>query len=144
MHVLTAGLVVMPAFYEIVVAAVLPGHFYLGYAAASGGLIWLWEGRQRTKHVLSCLVAMAVSLACLYWIPWTSRKVFLTKFRRIEHGMSVGSVDTLLKGHEFTESLSPPARVRSYRHSRSGRFDSDFGIVRFQDGHVVGTEFLPD
>ena len=31
-----------------------------------------------------------------------------------------------------------------YRHSRDGRYDSDWGVVKFENGRVVGIEFLPD
>jgi hypothetical protein len=31
-----------------------------------------------------------------------------------------------------------------FRHSDDGRFNSDWGIVEFQDGRVVGVRFSPD
>ena len=52
-------------------------------------------------------------------------------------------------GSQYSTSVSPSGELTIndclvFRHSRNGRFNSDWGIIRFSGGRVVGTEFSPD
>ena len=88
---------------------------------------------------------MIVCLACLYAVPWTPRKEFVTKFRKVEPGMTLDAVNGMLNGYVFVESRSSHRDMeRFYRHAPTGRYDSDVGAVRFHDERVVTTTFAPD
>jgi hypothetical protein len=111
-----------------------------------------------------CLVVLLV--------PWNSRKAFLANFNRIRPGMTVPQVEDVMKGYVHGTCWPPspnagprvphsvgspssyaavpstdepqPAGCLIFRHSEEPRFNSDRGVVRFEDGHVVSTEFLSD
>jgi len=97
--------------------------------------------------------ALLVLLACVHLMPWNSRKAFLRDFRRIESGMSVAQVESAMsqyrKGTGWPRpdgkagEFAPPDSL-VYRHATSGDYDSDWGVVRFAEGRVVATEFMPD
>lgn len=97
--------------------------------------------------------ALLVLLACVNLLPWNSRKVFLGDFRRIEPGMTVAQVESVMSQYRKGTGwplpdgkpgeFAPPDSL-VYRHATSGDYDSDWGVVRFAEGRVVATEFMAD
>lgn len=140
-----AALLALPGFAELGLAVAPPALAYAVYGVLAVWLLWHAHERRRTRAFWASVAVLLAALACLHVVPWNSRKVFLREFRQIEPGMSRQDVDVLLRGYEFGERRpAPDALERTYVHSRSGRFDSDWGIVRLQGDRVVSTQFLPD
>jgi hypothetical protein len=49
----------------------------------------------------------------------------------------------------MTTSISPSGELEiqdsiTYRHSNEGAFNSDWAVVKFEDGKVVSKVFMPD
>ena len=113
------------------------------------------------------------SLVVLYAVPWNSRKVFLRDLDRVRPGMTVEDVESIMGSYmkgtgwpagpaassdTLTEvgtditlktSVSRSGQLEIddsivYRHSNDDAFNSDWGIVQFNDGKVVQTTFMPD
>jgi hypothetical protein len=113
------------------------------------------------------------SLVVLYAVPWNSRKVFLHDLDKVRTGMSVEEVESIMgtymkgtgwpagpasssdtltevgTGIRVRTSVSPSGELEVddsivYRHSNDAAFNSDWGIVKFKDGKVVETVFMPD
>jgi amino acid transporter len=114
-----------------------------------------------TRHKLLTVGLLAVALFSLRFIDWNSRKPFLKDFYRIEEGMTaaqveeimgdymtgggvpLGSPGTRLDGRLVGQGASATGTI-SYRHTNEGWGDSDWGVVTFENGLVVGTRFSPD
>jgi hypothetical protein len=96
------------------------------------------------KHQLAGGLVWVGALLALHLVPWTSRKIFLAEFERIEAGMSIERVHSILAPVSLSPERQTDLSERGYRHSDAARFDSDVGLVRFADGRVTDTEFLPD
>jgi hypothetical protein len=145
LHLLAMALMVLPAMFEFGVNWPLPRAMYLAYAALGGALLWLCNGLRWTKRTTNAGLLFVSLLACLHLMPWSTRKVFLTKFQSIEPGTTLEAVHALLEPYVFRENRSTRRDMaRSYWHSPVGHYDSDVGTVRFRDGRVVETLFLPD
>jgi hypothetical protein len=106
----------------------------------------LLAGRSRAVQLaLPLLVVLLVLMVQL--INWDSRKPFLRALDRIEPGLTVEQVDTLMSGY-----LRSPARpgtsgdssVIAYRHTDEGWGNSDIALITIINGHVTSREFLPD
>jgi hypothetical protein len=117
-------------------------------------------------------VAM-VLVAALHFVPWTSRKPFLRDLHRVQAGMTEsevrlimgryaegtgwpampeggsGTLTDLGSGgtHRTKVSTNGDLALRDalvFRHSTDGRFNSDWGIVKLDEGRVTGVSFSPD
>jgi hypothetical protein len=100
--------------------------------------------------------------------PWNSRDRFLRVFDLVHEGMTEQEVDVLLRdylrgtgipnvrnvttiavgadihpGDPSASQLSPRG-CQVYRHSTSGLWNGDWGIVCYRAGRVVSTAFSPD
>jgi hypothetical protein len=116
---------------------------YALYGVAAAFLQCICFTRPWKQHLVG-LLGLAGALLVVHLVPWHSRKVFLAEFDRVEAGMSVEQVHSLLAPVSILPELQASLIERGYRHSAAARFDSDIGMVRFTDGHVTGTQFLPD
>ena len=95
--------------------------------------------------------AMAIAaLLVLQIVPWTTRKPFLRQLHQVEVGMTRGEVLAIMAGyrqgtgwHLQGQELQLDAAL-VFRHSDDGRFNSDWGVVQFDEGRVSTVEFLPD
>ena len=109
LHLLAMALTVLPAMFELGVNEPLPRAMYLAYAAFSGALLWLCNGRRWTKRTTNAGLLFMSLLACLHFVPWSPRKVFLTKFQSIEPGTTLRAVHSLLEPYVFRENRSTRA-----------------------------------
>jgi hypothetical protein len=108
--------------------------------------------------ILGLFLVLVVSI---YFVDWNSRKPFLKDFHRIEAGMTEQQVDQIMAGYMKSYGGGPPASLReyepeydgqgrlltgwiTYRHTKEGWGDSDWGEITFADGQVVEKRFLPD
>lgn len=133
----------VPAFIELVLAISLGVRVYVAYGALCGILVLALRAPRRTSVVVFVPILLGLTILCA--TPWTSRKVFLRHFDQIGVGMSPEEVVAIMRGYEYGEvARGPDSIVRTFTHSRSGRFDSDWGVVTFVNGRVVKVEFLPD
>ncbi|HYO98492.1 MAG TPA: hypothetical protein VER33_28510 [Polyangiaceae bacterium] len=133
-----------PVVVELVLAIPATPLIYIAYGAVAGfiQLSLLPSDSQRLR--LLQVAALAATLVVLHLVPWTSRKVFLAAYNRIEPGMTIEAAHSLVAPHSIEPHLQTGETVRGYKHSRAARFDSDIGLVHFSNGRVTRTEFLPD
>ncbi len=127
---------------EVILATPIDGRIYL--AIAGGWLLLSWASlrfRRPSRGQRAAALILLAALAVLYWIPWSSRKPFLRSFSRIHAGMTAAEVDSVMEGYVRGSNLP---KSLSFLHSNDGRFDSDVGIVYFQDETVERKEFLFD
>jgi hypothetical protein len=116
----------------------------------------LLHGRPTREKVL-VLVPFVVVLFSVRFIDWNSRKPFLRDLHSIREGMTPIQVEQIMGRYMRSGGralASPETEVDdggqiltgtvTYRHTDEGWGDSDWGVVTFQDGRVVETEFLPD
>jgi hypothetical protein len=141
--VLLVTLLLPPLFIELVLV-VAPGVMTYALYGASGAFIQLRAVSLPWKRRLVGLLVWGGALLVLHLVPWNSRKVFLAEFERVETAMSVERVHSILAPVSISPERQTDLSERGYRHSDAARFDSDIGVVRFTDGRVSGTEFLPD
>jgi hypothetical protein len=141
-------LLVAPMAFLEVFLAVAPPLLVYALLAVVGVASVLWahaSGNQSNREKLLHIIILLGCLAILHWVPWNTRKVFLSQFNRIQPGMTIEQVDTMLRPCSLDISEQPVNKtLRSYRHSRLPRFDSDVGIVYFSGEVVTKTEFLFD
>jgi hypothetical protein len=117
---------------------------YGAYCALWGLVLATWAVRQRSGQPLIALAVLALGLATLHLVPWTSRKVFLADLAQVQPGMTEEQVERVMARYR---QLSPPGQAtgtRTYGHSREPAFDSDVGGIHFEGGRAVKVEFLPD
>lgn len=62
---------------------------------------------------------------------------------------SAGTLTEVGSGITMTTSSTPSGELViqdsiTYRHSNDGAFNSDWGVVKFRNGRVVGKTFMPD
>ena len=62
---------------------------------------------------------------------------------------STGQLTDVSSGITLTTRTAPSGELEiqdaiTYRHSDDGAFNSDWGVVRFENGRVVGKAFMPD
>jgi hypothetical protein len=141
-------LVVAPLVFMEVFLAVAPSVLVYAFLVIIGVSSILWSqslGNRANREGLLQIIVLLTCLAILHWVPWNTRKVFLSQFNRIQPGMTIEQVDSILRPCSFYISERPANKIsRSYRHSSQPRFDSDVGIVYFSGDFVIKTEFLFD
>lgn len=139
---LAAALLVPPLLVELALAIAPP---FTAYAIYGGLCVLALFGTLGVRTSVGVVaVGLCAALACLHIVPWTSRKVFLRKFEQVHPAMTTAKLDDVLRGYAFVERTTSGALQRTYVHSRSGRFDSDWGVVHIRNGHVIDTRFYPD
>lgn len=141
--VLLIVLLLPPLFSELIVAIAPSSLTYVLYGTTAT-FIQVWSFPLPRKRQLSGLLVLIGALLMLHLVPWSSRKAFLAAFHRVEIGMSVERVHSLLAPVSLSPERQTSLTARGYRHSDAPRFDSDIGLVRFTDGRVTAMEFLPD
>jgi hypothetical protein len=113
---------------------------------------------ERQPRRLAALALVCAAVAVLHFVPWTSRKPFLRDLDRIRPGMTAVEVEEIMQGYvrgsgwpaeplassEIAEGELTIEGARIYRHSATARFNSDWGIVHFEEGRVARVEFSPD
>jgi hypothetical protein len=127
---------------------------YAAFWALIGAL--LLQGRPNREKVL-ILGLFVVVLLSVRFIDWNSRKPFLRDLQRIREGMTPVQVEQIMGPYmqgggrslaspetEVDEGGEILSGTVTYRHTDEGWGDSDWGVVTFEDGRVVSTEFLPD
>ena len=104
-----------------------------------------------------CLLMLLILIAT----PWHPRKRFVRDLESIAVGATVNEVETIMgsylkgRGAKWLQTQAPsyPEGTRrtaatgtmTYRWNDSdGRYDSDWGLVTFENGRVKRTEFAPD
>lgn len=135
--------------------------FVIIYAAFWVLLLMLVLWGTPASHKLMVLAPLVVALLTVSTVNWNSRKPFLRDLYRIKEGMTAVQVDQLM-GDYMTgggvPSGSPGIRLDgrlvelgatatgtiSYRHTNEGWGNSDWGVVTFEDGHVVHVWFDSD
>lgn len=101
---------------------------------------------------LSVLALLIVVLFGVRYLDWNSRKPFLRDLYSLEEGMTPGQVEQVMGGYMPCTSRDASfdgqdgiwAGSVTYRHTDEGWGNSDWGVVTFEDGRLVETEFLPD
>ena len=123
------------------------------------GALLLYRRPIREKVLILALFPVVVF--SVRFIDWNSRKPFLRDFYRIKEGMTESQVDQIMSGYMKGYFGGPPPSLReyepefdeqgdivtgwaTYRHTDEGWGDSDWGVVTFENGRVVRTEFLHD
>jgi hypothetical protein len=140
---LLVSLLVAPIVSELVLA-IAPSLVAYGLYGAAAGFIEFKAFTLPWKCQFARLVVWIGALLVLHLVPWNSRKVFLAQFDRVETAMSVERVHSIMAPVSISAERQTDLTERGYRHSDAARFDSDIGVVRFTDGRVTATEFLPD
>lgn len=148
----------IPVLFELGLHAPWPLWAYALFAIAGGLTIWFLSGgswKIREAAVLGFVVALGV----LWVVPWTPRKAFLRDLDRVELGMTRAEVEEVMSGYIRgtgwpagpldAQGHAPPGELRVhqaevFRHSTTGDFDSDWGVVYFENDRVRAVEFLPD
>lgn len=136
-------LLAIPAIIELALA-ISPGvKVYATYGTLCGLLVlWLRAPRRTSLFIVAVIF---LGLTILHVVPWTSRKVFLRHFGEIRVGMATEKVLSIMRGYGYREVPHGSGMIdRAFFHSRTGRFDSDCGVVTFVEGRVIKAEFSPD
>lgn len=119
----------------------LSPRFYLLYGLG-WSLVMLPCVLMRYTHRKGLIYATFVMiLAALWMVPWSPRKQFLKRLYGIRRGMTVAEADARMKGYMRHPNWWGNCTV--YRHSQI-ELGGDLGVVRFEDGNVVGVKFEPD
>jgi hypothetical protein len=127
---------------------------YTAFWVLVGALLLYGRPMREILLILGLFVMVPFSIR---FIDWNSRKPFLRDFYRIREGMTPAQVEQIMGdymkgggaplGSPKTESNERGEIVTgtlTYRHTDEGWGDSDWGVVTFENGRVVQTEFLPD
>jgi hypothetical protein len=131
---------------------------YAAFWILVGALLLIGRPLREKLLILGLFLVLVVSI---YFVDWNSRKPFLKDFHRIEAGMTEQQVDQIMAGYMKSYGGGPPASLReyepeydgqgrlltgwiTYRHTKEGWGDSDWGEITFADGQVVEKRFLPD
>lgn len=124
---------------------VVSGGFAL--TALALGLYILNSLPLRQRLVLVGMLVTAVF--AVRYIDWDDRKPFLRDFYQIQPGMTAAEVDAVME--DYIKQVSPfvarsaeglvQTGAVSYQHAVDGTGDSDFGLITFAGGRVVGRTF---
>jgi hypothetical protein len=107
------------------------------------------------------LLVVSVSVAAtigVRYLDWDSRKPFLRDLYSLQVGMTPQEVEAKMRGYlrgtgwpqnPFSDAPLDGGELeigsaQVYRHTNEGWGNSDWGIVRFDGGVLVGVEFSPD
>lgn len=120
------------------------------------------------KQKMWLVIAFLFFVVLIYYMPWSSRKVFLRDLYSIKSGMSITEVERRMSRYiipfedDMPNDLIPTSSDISwdvvkekqsdtglvdqlvYRHSNNGLFNADLGIVHFKNGLVESVEFMTD
>jgi hypothetical protein len=172
--VLSALGILVASFLELVCVWCLSlrQFIYIGLICTASQLPFLLYRASVRKTCVNILFWSALML--LFLVPWNGRKVFLRDLDKVHAGMTANEVETIMGKYMKGTGWPVPAEDKSapvltdvatgrrnqtyrtdsgelgikdavvYRHSNEGAFNSDWGIVHFEDGRVTGTEFSPD
>jgi hypothetical protein len=152
-------------FWEVGVSYPVAGWLYLIlFLFFCAGIFYPGSSRPAVVRGVA-LAVIGLVIGALHQVDWTSRKPFLRDFARIRAGMTEAEVRQIMTGYlvgtgwpalpldpaaNSAGRPAPPAHELTlrnsivFRHSNDGRFNSDWGIVRFSQGKVAETEFSPD
>lgn len=143
------AIVAFYAFWEVLAAVPVPGAWY-----ASGlGLLWaamagaaLVAGRGGWRRMMLVGGVTSALVVGLFLVPWTSRKRFVRTLDRVEVGMTRVEAREVMQPYRayVPNGAVSPGTTETYRHSEEGRFNSDFGMVHYEEGRVSQVKFLPD
>ena len=115
--------------------------------------------RWRRSHVLIALYIGLLAAIAVYWLPPTSRNLFLNNLYSIKPGMTVAQVEARMKpdhvysrgkclgdydGPGWPEQAHGGETDICYRHSDTHEYGGDLGVVVFRRGKVVYIYFSPD
>ena len=127
---------------------------YTAFWVLVGALLLYGRPMRERLLILTLFVMVAFSVR---FIDWNSRKPFLKDFYRIKEGMTPAQVEQIMGDYmkgggaplgspktELNEQGEIVTGTVTYRHTNEGWGDSDWGVVTFENGHVVQIEFLPD
>ena len=127
---------------------------YTAFWVLFGALLLYGRPMRQTLLILGLFVMVAFSVR---FADWNSRKPFLKDFYSIKEGMTPAQVEQIMGGYmigggaplgssrtELNGWVEIVAGTVTYRHTNEGWGDSDWGVVTFENGRVVKTEFLPD
>jgi hypothetical protein len=93
-------LLVAPLVFMEVFLAVAPSVLVYAILVIIGVASILWSHSLRKHANREGLLQIIVLLACLAilnWVPRNTRKVFLSQFNRIQSGMTIDEVDSILR-----------------------------------------------
>jgi hypothetical protein len=141
---LTVVAVLPPAFFELCLSVPLSRRWYLLYGGAGALVLGLFLMRRPGRSLGAALAMFLLAMGMLHLVPWNSRKRFLRDLNRIKPGMSLTDVEVMMSPYVPSNSPELHPRLRTWSHSDSPAFNSDYGIVYFEQGGVVRVEFLPD
>lgn len=149
---LPAALLLAPcAFLEVGVGMPVPLWVYLPLGIAAAGGVFPWRACRERPARLAAAVVVALAVAGLYLVPWTTRKPFLKRLDSIQPGMTEADVRRRMRGYMEGASWTTPEGgalgvqgALVFRHFNAPAFNSDWGVVYFLDGRVTRVEFSPD
>jgi hypothetical protein len=127
---------------------------YTAFWVLVGMLLLYGRPMREILLILGLFVMVAFSVR---FIDWNSRKPFLKDLYSIKEEMTPAQVEQIMgdymKGDgaplgspktELNEQGEIVTGTVTYRHTNEGWGNSDWGVVTFENGRVVQTEFLPD
>ena len=122
--------------------------YALGWVPAG----WFLLHPQPSRVRILALVLLLGLFFSIRAVNWNSRKPFLKDLDRVRVGMTESQADQIMA--RYRKRISPQAVVDergevrsgivSCRHTAEDWGNSDIGILTFENGRVVATEFLPD
>ena len=127
---------------------------YTAFWVLVGALLLYGRPMREILLILGLFVMVTFSVR---FVDWNSRKPFLKDLYRIREGMTPAQVEQIMSDYMKGDGAplgSPKTEINergeivtgtlTYRHTDGGWGDSDWGVVTFENGRVVQTEFLPD
>src|SRR5690606_8480706 len=115
---LLVTLLIPPLFSELVLAIAPSLMTYVLYGATAA-FLQVNSLKLPWKRQFIKILMLASALLVLHLVPWTSRKVFLAEFDRVENGMSVERVHWILAPVSLSPDHQTALTVRGYRHSNA-------------------------
>jgi len=122
---------------------------YTAFWVLVGALLLYGRPVRENLLILGLFVMVVFSVRLM---DWNSRKPFLRDFYSIKEGMTAAQVEQIMGGYMKGGGrpiwINPQGEIvtgtSTYRHTNEGWGNSDWGVVTFENGRVVQTEFLPD
>lgn len=145
------------AIFDILAAISLDVRINLLVGALLLSLAFLFlRYRSWWQQLLVALVTITILIG-MTQTDWNSRKPFLRDLNRVELGMDIQEVTTIME--DYISDTSPPLGPISgsfspsefsmidtliYRHTNQGWGNSDWGVITFTEGKVNQVKFYPD